>query len=192
MGDRPSSVRIQLEGPDGEILEPPTRIDADPAETIRSAQTWLVEQAGDYRATPGRRLGPAATSEPSRTGSLEDVMTPLAVAPARALLVAASPELIEQPVDGIEIDPESCRAECSASGAARVSWLATVRTGRFRKRAASLRLRPSPSNNLTIVELVPRHRIGFRTAAFVRVGVPAVNELCRRIRLAATDVAQVN
>ena len=74
----------------------------------------------------------------------------------------------------------------ATAGTGRRSWSATLHTGRVARRAATLRLRPSPSNRLTLIELVPTRAPYYRTDAFVRVGVPAVRELCMRLGRAAT------
>ena len=54
---------------------------------------------------------------------------------------------------------------------------------RIRRRAATLRIGASPSGNLTVVELVPKARRIFFTGSFVRFGVPAVEEMCKRLLL---------
>ena len=182
------SVSVVLVGDDGEELiahQPQT----SPVvrEVVRDSGHWLserVDHARDYRANPGPRLGGGA-DQIRRRGTSEEVQTPLALRPQEALRLASAGSLMAEDIGAISVDTSTCRSERTTQGLGRLSWTVSVRTGHVMRRRASLRLRPSPSNRLTIVELVPERARWFRTGAFVRAGVPAVRELCDRIRVAA-------
>lgn len=181
-------VSVVLVGDDGEELlarEPPES--ADVIEVLRGTGHWLsehVDHVRDYRAHPGPRLG-GAVDDARRRGSSEEVQAPLAIQPQRALRLASSGSLLARDIGALSVDTSSCRSEPSRYGIGRLSWTVSVRTGHVMRRRASLRLRPSPSNKLTIIELVPERARWFRTDAFVRAGVPAVRELSDRLRVAA-------
>ena len=71
-----------------------------------------------------------------------------------------------------------------------MSWKASVHTGRFRRRRpAELTVHPSPSSNLTVLELIPDRPRRFRTKRFVHTGVEAVDLLGRRLSRAARTLA---
>ena len=111
---------------------------------------------------------------------------PLAIAPRRALALTEEDRLLEEPLGALVVEPDPAPSRRVSAELERRSWRAMLRTGPFARRGATLRLRPSPSNRLTLIELVPTRAPHFRTDAFVRAGVPAVRELSIRLGRAAT------
>ena len=190
--DRPASVRVVLDAPDE--IEPPAlelHEPVDVGELVREAGHRVgaaVEHAREFRASPGPRLGAGAGSA-RRRGGAEEIQTPVAVRPDLALPLASSGAVLDADIGAISVDVTTVSAESSSSGIGRVSCSVRVRTGSVMRRRASLRIRPSPSNNVTIIELVPDRAPWFRTGAFVRAGVPAVRELGDRLRAGAAVAA---
>ena len=190
-----ASVRVVLVDEDGTDLvayEPPEPTDV--VEVLRDTGHRLgtaVEHARDFRASPGPRLGADAGNSDRlrRRGASEEVQAPVALRPRTALQLASSGTVLDRDIGAMSVDTSSVDAESGAGGVGRLSWTVSVRTGHLTRRRASLRLRPSPSNNLTIIELIPKRAPWFRTQAFVRAGVPAVRELGDRLRTAAAVVA---
>ena len=184
VGDR-AAVRVVLLGDDGEELPPGPGVGSADRHVLRETGQWLTEQvehAREFHASPGPRLGPAEDTT-QRRGTSEEVLIPLAIPPRTALALATEGQVLHEPLGALVIEPDPARHRAAETG--RRSWSATLHTGRVARRAATLRLRPSPSNRLTLIELVPTRAPHFRTDAFVRAGVPAVRELGTRLAHAA-------
>jgi len=162
-----------------QVLESPTS-----TESFVDVGLWVanqIEAARDTRATPGQRLGP--TPEMSRrSGTKEEIVTPLAIRPDAAIEAISRGQLFEPPLDNLTIVPETLEARGLSC-----SWHVTVRTNTFRTRRATLRIGPSPSGNLTVLQLVPLRARRFRATAFVGVGVPVIASLGQRLMHAASD-----
>jgi hypothetical protein len=166
---------------DGEPIEPlGTPEPVNPTEALRDVGEWLshqIERARETEAAPGPRFGQAA-DQAQRTGSSEDVVVAVPLRWSAAAAQARRGEVFDPPlrhlrieIGSLEIHGDSC------------SWQATVRTGLYRKRTATLRIDPSPSGILTILQLVPASVCRFRTQSFVRAGVPALREFSERLSL---------
>jgi hypothetical protein len=142
---------------------------------------WHVEDGNEsgYRARPGQRPGGFA-DRPTRSGGREDVMAPVPVLPGTASRALHSGAVFDQPIPGFEINLRSLHIDEGGS-----TWKASVIHDRpligRRRRAATLRAYPSPSSNLTILELVPTRPTIIQTWAFVRVGVTVIEALSRRL-----------
>jgi len=110
------------------------------------------------------------------------VVAPVPVLPGRASRALHTGALFADPLPGLTVDVDSL--EIGSHGS---SWDATVTWGRLRRRTrrAILRAYPSPSANLTVLELVPARSTAIRTRSFIRAGVPAIATLCSRINRAA-------
>ena len=163
-------------GPDGELIEIRSR--ADRAWDGRTSDDDGPEQVSPtYRARPGRRPG-GYEDRKGRSGGREDVMTPVAVLPGIASRVLHSGALFQHPIPGLSVDRESLESDAGGS-----SWKATVECGRFRRRPrkATLRAYPTPSLNLTVLELVPTRPRLIHTRSFVDVGVQAIVTLSERL-----------
>lgn len=163
-------------GPDGELIEIRSR--ADRAWNGNTSDHDGPEQVlPTYRARPGLRPG-GYEDRMGRSGGQEDVMTPVAVLPGIASRALHSGVLFERPIPGLSVDQESLEADARGS-----TWKATVECGRFRRRPrkATLRAYPTPSLNLTILELVPTRPRLIHTRSFVTVGVEAIVTLSERL-----------
>ncbi len=174
-------------GPDGELLPiRPTAsggADAEPHHN-RAAANGVISRLGELRAQPGHRLG-VVVDRAQRRGDFEEIMQPLAVRPGAARAVVVTGELFAEPIPSLEVNTASRVFDGDS-----ITWNASVRTGLFsRPRAAALHLHPSPSANLSIIELIPSKRRRFHTHRFVSTGVVAVDILGSRLRRLAAESA---
>ncbi len=138
------------------------------------------DHALDIHARPGHRPGGAPLPTASaRRGGDTDVVRPVLVDPAVACRLAESGALFADPFRHVRIEhPDDARSRRY------LVWDAVVTDGRHTE-LASLHLLASPSLLVTILELVPKHRIRHHRDRFLRQGIAAVDELaCRLIRSA--------
>ena len=151
---------------------------------LRRAVTVLhdgLDHARRFHAKAGPRMGPhPAAVASTREGSKSDIIRPILLDPWRAWEVAGSGQLFTEPIPRLRIG----RGQ-NPSPTAYPSWPASLRTGWLKHRAAQLQVSASPSFNVTVLELIPAtpRRTGNRS--FLRVGLPAIEELARRLE--ATD-----
>ncbi len=177
----PESV-VYVPGPDGEPVElppPPTA-----TETLRGISSRVghhLEHLREFHAASGQRMGPS-TDRPDRRGACEEVLVPLLLDPARAAAAAADGSLFSAPLGRLQVSPATLCADDRG-----LSWAAGVRTGWFTRRAATLRMYPSPSANVTVLELIPDRPRLLRTRAFVRAGVESMRELATRLSRTVTQ-----
>lgn len=134
-----------------------------------------LRQLGRTTATPGPRAG-GTSDRVTRQGCDEEVVTPVLVPPALAARMVIERDFFRHPTVGLTVDPKSLERDRFG-----LRWRARLRTGHLSRRAANLRLYPSPSHNLTVLELIPVARRFLRTGSFVRRGVPAMSELAARL-----------
>ena len=136
-------------------------------------------------STPRRDLGwarirppwPPRARERSRRSS-----GPSCSIPWQAWEVAGSGELFAEPIPRLSIDrgPKPSQSTYPV-------WTASLRTGWVKHRAAQLQVSASPSFNVTVLELIPAtpRRTGNRS--FLRVGLPVIEELARRLEATRTQ-----
>ena len=201
MADKPNPVEVFGVRSDGELI--PLRPGSPPGDGAPSGgdnqpadgeRTWILGPLSDATDHAGRRSGPplrhgpktvrpgGTGDRPTRGGGREDVVAPVHVLPGPASRALHSGDLFDDPLPGVTVDVRSL--EVGANGS---SWNATVTCGLLRRRArpATLRAYPSPSANLTVLELVPRRSTLLHTRSFIRTGVPAIAALGSRINRAA-------
>jgi len=167
------------EGPGAEGVAPV-------GDQLRRAVTVLhdgLDHARRFHAKAGPRMGPPPTGVAStRQGSKSEIIRPVLLDPWRAWEVAGSGQLFAKPIPRLRI----VRGQ-NPSPTAYPSWAATLRTGWLKHRDAKLQVSASPSFNVTVLELVPAtpRRTGNRS--FLRVGLPAIEELARRLEATRTQ-----
>lgn len=174
--DRPIAIATWIDE-EGEPIEPPEQI--EPAQALSELSHWIahqVEARGDIQATAGPRLGPPP-ERTRRTGTGEEVVSPMLLRPELVLSAVRNGGVFDRPLQRMCIHIDSL----DTAGLS-CTWFTTLATGMFRDRAATLRIGPSPSGNLTVLQLVPQRTRRFRTKAFVDAGIPAVDEVCDRFR----------
>jgi hypothetical protein len=169
-------IVVFVPGPDGEPLvftPPPT-----PSEVLQHMADQLndrLEKVKDLHASPGQRLG-ATGDRPERRGAHEEVLTPLLIDPAVSSRTAASADFFDPPIDRMDIDADSIRIDTQG-----LSWPCVVQTGLLTRRSGTLALYPSPSANITVLQLIPDRPRAVRSRAFVRRGVRALQDLGQRL-----------
>lgn len=171
---------IWFPGPDGKPIEPSPPPSLD--EVLRTAYATVAkvfDQAKNRRATPGFRLG-GGGDRPDRRGVLGEIITSVLISPSLTSAMVAEGNLFSPPLARITVDHRSLDA--SPLG---LTWQVTVRTGVVTKRKATLRIEPSPSANLTILQLIPNSPRWLRERAFVRAGIKAMDQLSSRLRARA-------
>lgn len=178
--DRPPErdpLEVVLLNPDGTELVRPGQGhgDAVARPDLGAAVAAGIRQLGRTTAAPGPRVGGTA-DRVGRQGCDEEVVTPVLMPPDSAALTMVAADFFRLPAAGLTVDPASLEVDRGG-----LRWRARLRTGPLGRRRANLRLYPSPSRNLTVLELIPQSRRPFRTRSFVRWGVPAVGELAARL-----------
>lgn len=164
---------------DGKAIEPDGSV-----ESFVDVGLWMahqIETVRDATATPGQRLGRAA-ERTHRSGTKEEIVTPLPIRPDAAIEAISRGQLFDPSLDNLTVAPETLETRGFSC-----SWRATVRTSTFRSRRATLRIGPSPSGNLTVLQLVPLRARRFRTTAFVETGVSVIESLGQRLMHTASD-----
>jgi hypothetical protein len=136
-----------------------------------------LDNARRFHAKAGPRMGPGPAAVAStREGTKSEIIRPVLLDPWRAWEVAGSGELFADPIPRLSIDrvPNPSRSTYPV-------WTASLRTGWVKHRAAQLQVSASPSFNVTVLELIPAtpRRTGNRS--FLRVGLPVIEEVARRL-----------
>jgi hypothetical protein len=170
-GPEPRRPAHQGPTPDGE---------APVGDQLRRAVTVLhdgLDHARRFHARSGPRMGaiPAAVAT-TREGTKSEIIRPVLIDPWRAWEVAGSGQLFAEPIPRLRIDQGPRPSQTTYP-----VWTASLRTGWMTRRAAQLQVSASPSFNVTVLELIPaaRRRIGNRS--FLRVGLPVIEEVARRL-----------
>ncbi len=165
-------------GRDGDLVPVGPAHDPEPPLDLVAVGTDAINQLREVRATPGPRPGVVTRNRVERRGEIEDVVQPVLVRPGAVRRVLAAGDLFHEPIPGLEVDLESRQIHGDE-----VAWKATLGRRRFRRgRRASLTLYPTPSANLSVIELIPARHRRFRTRQFVEAGVPVVETVGRRLR----------
>lgn len=162
---------------------------ADPANEeplldLKAISVDAVRQLREIRATTGQRPG-VLTAGAARDGHREEIFQPVFVPPLAARDIFLTDALFGAGNPRMDID-RSSRRDLGDT----LTWRVKVHIGRWRRsRPALLYFHPSPSANLTVLELIPDRPRRFRTKHFIRVGVIAIDTLGLRLTRAARTVA---
>jgi hypothetical protein len=150
---------------------------------LRKAVTALhggIDQARQFHAKAGPRMGSHPTTvATTREGTKSEIIRPVLLDPWQAWELAGSGRLFDTPIPRLSIDHVASPAQSTYP-----VWTASLRTGWVKHRAARLQVSASPSFNVTVLELIPvtPRRTGSRS--FLRVGLPVIEELARRLEAA--------
>jgi len=157
---------------------------------LRKAVTALhggIDHARQFHAKAGPRMGshPTTTVATTREGTKAEIIRPVLLDPWQAWEVAGSGQLFADPIPRLTIDRAPKPPHSTYP-----TWTASLRTGWVKHRAAQLQVSASPSFNVTVLELIPAtpRRTGNRS--FLRVGLPAIEELARRLEATRTHCAK--
>jgi hypothetical protein len=167
----------------GEHRRPAPDGDTPVGDQLRKAVTVLhdgLEHARRFHAKSGPRMGPHPTTvATTREGTKSEIIRPILLDPWQAWEVAGSGRLFDEPIPRLSIDHVANPGQATYP-----VWTASLRTGWVKHRAARLQVSASPSFNVTVLELIPAtpRRTGSRS--FLRVGLPVVEELARRLEAA--------
>ncbi len=152
---------------------------------LRKAVTVLhdgIDHARQFHAKAGPRMGLHPTTVAiSREGTKSEIIRPVLLDPWQAWEVARSGRLFAQPIPRLSVDQGP-----KPSLATYPVWTASLRTGWVKHRAAQLQVSASPSFNVTVLELVPARPRRTGNRSFLRVGLPVIEELARRLEAAST------
>lgn len=178
--DGPHPVAIAYWVDENDVpIEVKTREDAlNPNEALSELGHWLtdrIDAVGEVKASSGPRLGPAR-ERTQRSGSVEEVCAPLLLRPYFAISTLRRRDVFGDPLGTIDVESDSLETSGMSC-----SWFVTLRTGPLRSRRATLRITPSPSGNITVLQLMPQESRRFYTRSFVKAGVPALDEVGQRI-----------
>ena len=123
---------------------------------------------------------PAAVAT-TREGTKSDIIRPVLLDPWQAWEVAGSGELFAEPIPRLSIDRGPTPAQSTYP-----VWTASLRTGWVKHRSAQLQVSASPSFNVTVLELIPARPRRTGNRSFLRVGLPVIEELARRLEATNT------
>lgn len=146
----------------------------------RDALTAIQANAQQQHAGLSAVAESAQVDFPTRRVFGDNVQVTVLADARDATAIVLDEELIDRHVTGLRTVPESMRTH-----KAELSWTVMLRTAPWRDREATLRISPSPSFNVTVIRLTPRHARRSPSRAFVRRGLRAattlVEELERRL-----------
>ena len=140
-----------------------------------------IEHARDFQARPGRRPGAApvlAGTTSSRAGGDTDIVRPVLVSPRFASEFAITGRLFAEPVPYLSISP------CADAEQRFLIWDGVLDCA-GRRHSVTFHLLASPSNVVTVLELVPCRRLRRQRQRFIDDGVAAVEVIARRLQHAA-------
>lgn len=160
------------------------RSDEDPLPTaldvirmVRDAAREMHNQAKADRALAvANRPGPSMLQS-DRKGAGDDIIHAVRADPVLAITAMLAGDPLDPPIRGLRVAVGTRVADHRG-----VTWKASVR-GSFspRRRRARLRVYPSPSTNVTFIELIPDRPRRRRSAGFIRAGVRITEALGNRL-----------
>lgn len=175
-GDRPSFAGLGEAGDDPPGASTGHVVGTDRLGALIGAVSDTVDDIRDQRPEAGTDMGALSAVLPERVAQvIQATQVPVDV------VVALLTDTAIGRTGALRLDPTPPRI---------TGGVATF-TGRLRlqrppgRRHVDLRVYPTTSANLTILELLPRRRWMPQTERYLRSGVPAVSELTDRIEAAA-------
>lgn len=147
---------------------------ADTLDAWRTALAAFQDHAREINS-PGGFIAPPVDF-PTQTGYREDVQITLHADPRAVGTVAATGTLFEREVAGLRVDAASLRTHKTE-----LAWEATLRPRFGRRRAAMLRIAPTPSLHITVIRLTPVKPQRIATRSFIRAGLRASYALADRL-----------
>lgn len=171
----PDEIVMFALGPDGEP-DPPD--DPGPQVSLRE-RLGLVPKLPPVvdidqtrpRLTPAGRLA-QTLDEPRRNGFPEEILITLHADPVAIAQRAITGAAFEGTSRRLDVDRRTLRARRND-----LLWHGTLRTGRWRRRPATVRLYGSPSANVTVLTLSPKRPRRVATRRFLRAGLRALSEV---------------
>ena len=144
---------------------------------VREAAREMHNQAKAERAlATATRPGPSM-QQSDRKGAGDDVIHAVRADPEVAITAMLDGTPLEPQIRGLRVAVASKVADHRG-----VTWKASVRPAFSpRRRRARLRVYPSPSTNITFIELIPDRPRRRRSAGFIRSGVRITEALGNRL-----------
>lgn len=181
MGDRIEIELVTVDDPPADRPDEHGPTLGDIAQHIHHGYRVAVDHARDYHAAEGLRPGgaPPATTSTRRGGGC-DIVRPMLVDPFTASSLAVSPRFLRREhlyLTFVDHDASSERA---------LTWKVVVAGPHLRSVPATLHLLASPSQVVSVLELVPRRRFRWHQHRFVGVGVAAIESLAHEFERFAT------
>ncbi len=153
----------------------PTALDV--IRMVRDAAREIQSQAKADRAmAAANRPGPSLLQS-DRKGAGDDVIHAVLADPVVAITAMLDGQALAPPLAGLGVDLKSRVADHRG-----VTWDASVRPAfAVRRRPVRLRVYPSPSTNITFIELIPDRPRSTGRSGFVRRGTTIVETLGNRL-----------
>lgn len=161
----------------------PTALDV--IRMVRDAAREMHNQAKADRALAvANRPGPSMLQS-DRKGAGDDIIHAVRADPVAAITAMLGGGPLNPPIPGLRV-----ALATKVTDHRGVTWTASVRPAfSIRRRRARLRVYPSPSTNVTFIELIPDRPRRRRSGGFVRAGVRISEALGNRlIAVAATPL----
>lgn len=134
-----------------------------------------VDRVRDVHAADGHRPGAVPSSTGTRRGGGSDIVRPMRVDPYVASAIAASDQFRDR--DHLHLT----FVDRDESAARTLTWNVVVTAPGCRPFPATLHLLASPSQVVSVLEMVPCRRLRFRQRQFIEVGVEAIDSLAHEI-----------
>ena len=164
-----------------ETTVPDTRTEAD--RQSRSLTEFvdpeLVDAIAEWHrqyvtsAPPARAVG---FERRSRSGHAEEIQLTLRSRPAVAQQVSGELRDLDATARRLRVDVDTLRRNDRE-----LSWDVVLRAPIWRRRRATLKLFASPSSNVSVLTLVPAKPRRVARRRFLRTGIRALEDVCRRI-----------
>ena len=144
---------------------------------VRDAARDMHNQAKADRALAvANRPGPSMLQS-DRKGAGDDIIHAVRADPVLAITAMLGAGPLDPPIPGLRVTLSSRVADHRG-----VTWAASVRPPlALRRRRARLRVYPSPSTNVTFIELIPDRPRRRRSGGFIRAGVRISETLGNRL-----------
>lgn len=164
-------------GPNGALLESQDELPtaSDIWRQLGHSTTETLDHARQLQARKGQRLGPARRE---RRGDREDVVHTTLADPGRVARAILARDPFAEGLPYLRVHPGTLSVDRHG-----MRWRVALGRGAARRgRNATLRIHPTPSANVTVIELIPDRPKLLQTRSFVRRGVIAAEALGRRLR----------
>jgi hypothetical protein len=166
------------------VGEPKTRdTDIGPStfDHVADGYRAAVDRARDIHAADGYRPGGVRPETAgNRRGGACDIVRPMLVDPLIASAIAVSPTFRSRGHLHLTF------AEGADSDERALTWKVIVRSPRLGAVPATLHLSASPSQVVSVLELVPQRRLRWRANRFVEVGIAAIDSLADELQTASS------
>ncbi len=170
-------IEVFRVGPDGALVQAGDELPTagDIWRHLGHATADTFDHARQIQARRGQRLGPARRE---RRGDREDVVHTTLADPGMVARAILANDPFAEALPYLRVHPGTLTVDRYG-----MRWRVSLGRGAARRgRNATLRIHPTPSANVTVIELIPDRPKLLQTRSFVRRGVVAAEALGRRLR----------